>query len=488
MNFQTAFGVVVLLLFIFQTAAFSFTSSRGTSGFDLRKPKQGVGSTRLNAGKEICILGGGFGGLNTALTLSKLPWPVDQRPTITLVDNKERFVFLPLLYELCVDDAYLEEVAPTFEVLLKDSDVQFIQGEVYGIDKETNAVYIKENKGQFGTKKLKYDLLVIATGAGLNLEAVPGAPDFALPFYTLENCFELKKRLTLLDSIRGELARDIKVVISGGGYSGVELALNLKDRLSDMGKGVEITIIHRGEEILQYASDYNKKVGKERLNSAGINVMTESNLIEILPATDDTIDIKGRCRIILSRKDHYHGTISNEILSADILLWTAGTMSKNVQRGVLNSKFPRDSKGKIAVGPYLQVKDSENVFALGDCSRSKNMYGATAAVAMQQATHVAWNVFALAVGPSIDVKMIPFHYVSLGEMLTLGENDASISSFVELSGASASVLRRLIYAIRMPTVQQALTAAISSSIKRFEIITKKQRNRTKWPPKNIQWK
>lgn len=440
-------------------------------------------STRLNALKEICILGGGLGGLNTALTLSKLPWSDGQKPTITLVDNKERFVFLPLLYELCMDDAYLEEVAPTYEDLLKVSDIQFIQGDVYGIDRETDTVYIKEKKGLPGTRKLKYDSLVIATGAGVNLEAVPGAAEFALPFYTLDNCFELKKRLTLLDNIGSELERGIKVVILGGGYSGVELALNINDRLLDIGQGVNVTIIHRGEEILQYATDYNKKMGKERLQSAGINVMTDTSVIEILPTDDYSIDMKGRCRVAIAQKDYDHNTIRHQVLSADILLWTAGAMCKNEQRGVLNSKFPRDAKGKIAVGPYLQVKDSQNVFAIGDCSRSKNKYGATAAVAMQQATCASWNVYALCTGSRSDAKMIPFQYVSLGEMLTLGENDASISSFLELSGAVASVLRRTIYAIRMPTARQALTAGISSSFKRFEINSRKRNKGRKLPKK-----
>ena len=74
---------------------------------------------------HIVILGGGFGGINTALTLPTLPWgTTDSRgrqtmqPKITLIDKSERFVFLPLLYELCVDDASINEVAPTFKSLL----------------------------------------------------------------------------------------------------------------------------------------------------------------------------------------------------------------------------------------------------------------------------------------------------------------------------------------------------------------------------------
>ena len=48
---------------------------------------------------RICILGGGFGGLYTALRLSQLPWE-EARPEIVLVDRSDRFLFSPLLYEL----------------------------------------------------------------------------------------------------------------------------------------------------------------------------------------------------------------------------------------------------------------------------------------------------------------------------------------------------------------------------------------------------
>jgi hypothetical protein len=52
------------------------------------------------AGPRICVLGGGFGGLYTALRLESLPWSDGAAPQITLVDRGERFVFKPLLYEL----------------------------------------------------------------------------------------------------------------------------------------------------------------------------------------------------------------------------------------------------------------------------------------------------------------------------------------------------------------------------------------------------
>jgi NADH:ubiquinone reductase (non-electrogenic) len=49
----------------------------------------------------VVVLGGGFGGLYTALRLDELTWPDGaKKPSVTLLDRCERFVFKPMLYEL----------------------------------------------------------------------------------------------------------------------------------------------------------------------------------------------------------------------------------------------------------------------------------------------------------------------------------------------------------------------------------------------------
>ena len=95
-----------------------------------------------------------------------------------------------------------------------------------------------------------YDALVVATGADLNLSSVPGADQFALPFYTVEQCFELQKRFNILDSISELQEEALRVVVVGGGYSGVELSLNALERLGGKDKA-EVTLVHRGDEVLQ---------------------------------------------------------------------------------------------------------------------------------------------------------------------------------------------------------------------------------------------
>ncbi len=82
---------------------------------------------RLSVAPRICILGGGFGGLYTAVRLESLLWPQGSKPQVTLIDQSERFVFKPLLYELLNGGASADEVAPFFTKLLAPYSTNFIQ-------------------------------------------------------------------------------------------------------------------------------------------------------------------------------------------------------------------------------------------------------------------------------------------------------------------------------------------------------------------------
>jgi demethylphylloquinone reductase len=96
---------------------------------------------------------------------------------------------------------------------------------------------------------------------------------------------------------------------------------------------------------------------------------------------------------------------------------------------------------------------------------------ATAQVAFQQADVVAWNVWAGLTGQS---KPLAFNYLRLGEMLTLGELEGSIwalDGLLAIEGRAASLARRLVYVLRMPTAKQRLSAArswVQGRVRRFK--------------------
>src|SRR5512142_2629706 len=81
--------------------------------------------------REVLILGGGFGGLYTALGLEKtLARDGDVR--ITLVNRENFSLFTPMLHEVAASDLDITHIVNPVRKLLKD--VEFFHGEVERID------------------------------------------------------------------------------------------------------------------------------------------------------------------------------------------------------------------------------------------------------------------------------------------------------------------------------------------------------------------
>ncbi|MEB3120809.1 MAG: NAD(P)/FAD-dependent oxidoreductase [Snowella sp.] len=379
---------------------------------------------------RICILGGGFGGLYTALRLSQLPWETNQAPEIILIDQQDRFLFAPFLYELVTGEMQTWEIAPPFEELLAETGVRFHQGQVTAIAIEEKQVHLKSSVS------LGYDKLVIAMGGKTSLPTVPGVRDYALPFRNLEDAYRLKERLRLLEQSPAE---KIRIAIVGGGYSGVELACKLGDRLGERGR---LRLIERGDTILKLSPEYNRKTAQDALAERGIWLDLETDITEI---TSDSLSLR------------YKGQI--DTIPVDIVLWTVGN---DVSELIRDLPLPHDKNGLLETNHFLQVIDHPDIYALGDVAACEDATGqhlpATAQVAFQQSDYCAWNIWA----GETNRPPLPFRYQALGEMLTLGIDNATINGLgIKLNGTPAAIARRLIYLYRLPTWQHQLTVGFN---------------------------
>ena len=88
--------------------------------------------------------------------------------------RSDRFVFLPMLYELATGSVACWEVAPPFEEVLAGSGVEFVQGDVRELDTGARMVGVAE-AGAGGLRHLPYDQCVLALGAEPVVGGVPGA-------------------------------------------------------------------------------------------------------------------------------------------------------------------------------------------------------------------------------------------------------------------------------------------------------------------------
>lgn len=377
---------------------------------------------------RIVILGGGFGGLYTALRLNELPW--SETPEIVLVDQRDRFLFSPLLYELVTGELQTWEIAPPFGELLADTRVRFVQSAVLGIDLEAKRVQL-----QTGIE-LEFDRLVLALGGEAPLDIAPGATEHAIPFRTLEDAYRLQERLRLLEQSDKD---KIRVAIVGAGYSGVELACKLADRLGDRGR---FRIIEKSDRILATSPDFNREAAMKALEDRGVWLDLETE-VDAIAADTISLSFKGQV----------------DTIPVDLVLWTIGTKVTEV---VQNLPLKHNRREQIVVTPTLQAVDAPDIFALGDLAECLDAEGqrvpGTAQAAFQQAEYCGWNIWATL----SDRPLLPFRYQYLGEMMTLGTQDATFSGLgVKLDGQLAYVARRLAYLYRMPTIDHQLKVGLN---------------------------
>lgn len=379
---------------------------------------------------KICILGGGFGGLYTALRLSQLPWENQPKPEIVLVDQHDRFLFLPLLYELVTGEMETWEIAPPYAELLASTGIRFQQGCVANIDVNAKRVTLQDETA------LDYDYLVLALGGETPLDGVPGVAEHAIPFRAIADAYRLQEQLRLLEA---SAAEKIRVAIAGAGYSGVELACKLADRLGDRGR---IRLVELSDQILRTSPDFNRTAAQKALEERGVWIDLETKIEAVGP---DSLSLL------------YRG--QTDTIPVDIVLWTVGSKPPSV---VASLPFARNPRGQITTLSTLQVVDHPHIFALGDLADTRDAEGQqiapTAQAAFQAADYVGWNLWAAITGR----PLLPFRYQHFGEMLSLGIDNATLTGLgITLDGSLAHIARRLAYLYRMPTIDHQIKVGLN---------------------------
>lgn len=379
---------------------------------------------------RICILGGGFGGLYTALKLTQFPWDNAQKPEITLVDQRDRFLFSPLLYELLTGELETWEIAPPYPELLANTGIRFCQAEVESIDLNAQKVQLKE------MPELPYDYLVLAMGGETPMDLAPGVAEHAIPFRTIADAYRLEEKLRSLEETDAD---KIRVAIAGGGYSGVELACKLAERLGERGR---IRIVEATDQILRNSPEFNRETANKALSDRKVWIDLET---QVRAVTADSIDLE------------YRGQV--DTIPVEVVLWTVGTQ---VAKVVQDLPLAHNQRGQLTSNMMLQVTDHPNIFAVGDLAECHDAEGqrvpSTAQAAFQQAEYAGWNLWA-----SITHRpLLPFRYQAMGEMMTLGTDNATLSGLgLKLEGPIAHIARRLIYLYRMPTLDHQIKVGLN---------------------------
>ncbi len=361
---------------------------------------------------HVVIIGGGFGGLHTALSLRSSP------VKITLIDKRNFHLFQPLLYQVATGGLSPANIAAPLRAILKhQKNVTVWLGEAHGIEPKTNTLHLKDDS-------LTYDSLVVATGGENAYFGHPEWESVAPGLKTIEDATRIRKKILLAFEkaerlpVGKERTAYLTFVVIGGGPTGVELAgaigeiahhtLRHNFRNIDPSEA-QIMLIEGTDRVL---STYPPELSERALQSLhrfGIQVLTNHMVTHIQP---------GHVQLQTDANDRI-------IMYSHTILWAAGVQSGTFGLALAQAtQVQPDRAGRLPVEPDLSLPAHPNIFVIGDLAHFNHQLDAplpgVAPVAIQQGKYIAKHIRIHLKGKSLPA----FKYKDMGAMATVGRASA----------------------------------------------------------------
>jgi len=389
--------------------------------------------------KRLIIAGGGFAGFWAAAAAARLrrDSPALASLEILLISRDDRLVIRPRLYE--PDPSRMAvPLVPRLEAI----GVRFECGEIAAIDVSRATVQCA------GASAIPYDRLVLATGSQLARPAgALGAHGFDID--TLAGATALDRHLHALAARPASEGR-WTVVIAGGGFTGIELATALPERLhriAGAAAGARVIVVDLADRIGASLGEGPQPAIREALAAAGIEERTG--------VTIASADAAGA---VLS---------TGERIECQTLVWTTGMRASPLAARV---SARTDGLGRIAVTPELRVTGIDHVFAAGDVAHAAadDVHAILQSCQHAQVTgrFAGYN----AAADQADLPQQTYRQPLYTTCLDLGESGAVLTKgwdrTVEAIGQEAKAIKQRINTqlIYPPAEGEAILAAASPSV------------------------
>ncbi len=350
---------------------------------------------------HVIIIGSGFGGIRAAKGLAKARVDLE----ITIIDVNNFHTFQPLLYQVATAGLDADDIGfPIRGIFRRNRSVQFVLGEVTGIDLEHQSVTVRDGR------EFDYDFLVVAAGTVSVSFGIEGVEGNTFPLKTLHDALRLRThllaRFEMASAHNGEPV-DLGIVVVGGGPTGVEMAGGLRELIDKVFRKdypdlatapTSITLIEAADRVLSPFHESLSERAEATLRRRNITVELGVGVDHVEPTT-----------VVLA---------DGRRISAGTIIWAAG-VTANPVAGLLGIPLARG--GRIPVGDDLSLAGHPNVFAIGDIALPPGEpLPQVAQPAIQGGTHVAAQIEAILAGRPTTA----FHYRDKGSMATIGRNQA----------------------------------------------------------------
>lgn len=335
---------------------------------------------------RIVIIGAGFGGLKTAVSLVR-SGILKKGHELVLIDKTPVHSYTPWFYTIASrapvttrdreHDSNIRSAAELHLSKLKSlQGVRLINEPVVSHDPSEKSIKFKNGN------TINYDICVISLGSVVNDFGIEGVSQFALPLKTVNEALTVKDRfVSFLDSANHSASK-LNLAIVGAGATGVELAgefaaiIKRHERADKITVGkIKVTLIDGNKTILNQFPASVQVGATKRLENLGVKLVLNRRVASV--SQEEIVTTTGN-------------------IPYDLLLWCAGV---KVSPSTFLFNLPQDDRGRIVVAPDFSVPGYPAIFALGDCAAQVNQLTGrpdpqSAQVAVKQSQVVASNVIA----------------------------------------------------------------------------------------------
>ena len=350
---------------------------------------------------------------------------------------------------------------------------RFRNAAIESIDTEQRLVTVRPG-GSARLLALPYDQLIVALGSEPNFFGLPGLEQHAYTLKTLDDATSLRNQvlrsLELADAEPDpeERRRLLTFVVAGGGFAGTETIAELLDLVRsalryypDLDRAeIRFALVHSGDRILPELSEELGAYAQNKLEARGIEFLLGRR---VAGASAGAVQLN-----------------DGSELPTRTLVWTAGNQPNQRLMELPCERTPggqlvelpceRTPGGQLVVGPTLQVRDIEGLWAVGDCAQVPDpdqeggFYPPTAQHALREGKAAAENVAATLRGEAPH----PFRFRDIGSLVALGQRTAAAEiRGRQFSGLLAWMMWRTVYLGKLPGLEKKVRVAIDWSIELF---------------------
>jgi len=372
--------------------------------------------------KQIVILGAGYGGLLSALSVRQ--YLNESEATVTLINKTPTHQIITELHRLAAGNISTEAAALPLDKLLKGNDINLKVASVDSFSVDNKEVKLSDGS------TLSYDALVVALGSKTAYFGIPGLEENSMVLKSAEDANRIhahvEERIKSFAASGDEA--DATILIGGGGLTGTELVGELADEIPKLARKygvdpakIKLKLVEAMPKILPMLPDELINRAMTSLEKRGVEFLTN------LPVTN----VEGN---IVELKD-------GQKIVTNTFVWTGGVQG-NPLVGECGIEVNR---GRATVNNYLQSTSHEDVFVAGDSAvyfkpGDERPQPPTAQIAWQMGDLIGYNLYAYL----YDKDFKEFEPVNSGTLASLGRKDAVAQiggNATSLKGLPASVMK-----------------------------------------------